>query len=104
MCRGSERLLIREVASGASGPEEVCMLRVPLLGALLLLSSAALPARAADPPGSDRNEQKLGKLPHLEFDVNKKQVRVECEMRNSTTSALARIASERRENACRSRL
>lgn len=56
------------------------MLRVHLLLTLLFLSSTTLPVRAADGPPSGAAEQKVGRLPHLEFDANRKQVRVECEM------------------------
>lgn len=46
---------------------------------LVLLIGCSIPAvRAAEPPAGDTPH--VGKLPHIEFDAQKKQVRVECEM------------------------
>jgi hypothetical protein len=43
----------------------------------LVISLSACQSRGADAPASVQN---IGKLPHVEFDAKKKQVRVECEM------------------------
>jgi hypothetical protein len=56
------------------------MNRVVILIALLT-SLTACQSRGADAPGlAPVAEQKVGKLPHVEFDTKNKQVRVECEM------------------------
>jgi len=50
---------------------------------LLLVSFGICACHAAaveSPPGSASASPKLGKLPHVEFDAARKQVRVECEM------------------------
>ena len=53
------------------------MRRLPLLIALIVII-AGITARAADAPPAGND--KVGKLPHIEFDAQKRQVRVECEM------------------------
>src|SRR5947209_1048587 len=53
-------------------------LRLSLLLVVTLFCSCA---RAADPAATTQNEpERAGKLPHVEFYPNRKQVRVECEM------------------------
>jgi len=50
------------------------------LSLLLLMTLACSCARAADPAATRSEPEKVGKLPHVEFYPNRKQVRVECEM------------------------
>ena len=53
------------------------MIRALVLSAFLSLVCVAC---AADAPPAPSAGQKVGKLPHVEFDAVRKQVRVECEM------------------------
>ncbi|HEY2585328.1 MAG TPA: YdjY domain-containing protein [Tepidisphaeraceae bacterium] len=46
----------------------------------LLIGCSVPAARAAEPPAAGGDKPHVGKLPHIEFDAQKKQVRVECEM------------------------
>src|SRR5580765_4246122 len=47
--------------------------------AFLLTVTFAVRARADGPPKAAQPPAKVGHLPHVEFDVTQKQVRVECE-------------------------